>query len=202
MQERLDRQLLFLQEVDQMKQIERRSLIMDGSRRENDAEHSWHLALMAMLLFEYAEEGVDLHRVLKMALIHDLIEIYAGDTFAFDVQGNQTKAAREHEAADKLFEILPKEQGRQLRILWEEFDEMQTPDACYAAAIDRLQPFLSNLATNGHTWVEGNVHISQVLARMDMVRIAVPKLWPFVQSKIDEAVRAGYIRTENTSDCV
>ncbi|UZT81195.1 HD domain-containing protein [Caproicibacterium sp. BJN0003] len=188
-QERIKQQLYFLLETDKMKNILRRTVLTDQSRRETDAEHSWHLALMAMVLYEYACPHVDLDRAIKMCLIHDLIEIYAGDTFAYDVAGNQTKAVRESEAADKLYIQLPSDQGPQMRALWEEFDAMETPDAQYAAACDRLQPFLNNVATDGYTWKLGRVTRSQVYQRMDMVRIGMPPLWPFVVEKIENAVK-------------
>lgn len=193
MDDRLDRQLRFLVEADKMKNVLRQTLLTDKSRRENDAEHSWHLALMALLLYEYAEDGVDLFRVLRMALVHDLIEIYAGDTFAYDVEGNKGKAEREAEAADRVFGMLPPEQGAELRALWEEFDAMETPDSRYAAAIDRLQPFLNNSVTDGYTWKLHGVHKEQVLARMGMVRQAAPALWPFVERVIADAMEKGYI---------
>lgn len=193
--ERLDQQLTFLLEVDKMKTVLRQTLLTDKSRRENDAEHSWHFALMAMTLYEYAASpDVDLFRVLKMALVHDLVEVYAGDTFAYDVAGNQDKEQREKEAADRLFGLLPADQGRQYRDLWEEFDAMQTPDAIFASAIDRLQPFMNNYKTDGHTWKLGNVNRAQVYARMDKVREGLPALWPLVERIIAEAVEKGQIR--------
>ncbi|OJU14358.1 MAG: hypothetical protein BGN88_05630, partial [Clostridiales bacterium 43-6] len=158
MTEKLQKQMEFLTEADKMKTIFRQTLVMDKSRRENDAEHSWHFALMALTLAEYAaSDEVDINRVLKMALLHDLIEIYAGDTFAYDSTGNTDKEAREQAAADKLFALLPPEQAKEFRSLWEEFDEMETPDALYAASIDRLQPLLSNFNTEGHTWVKYHI---------------------------------------------
>lgn len=190
---RFQQQLQFLLEADKLKTIFRRTLLTDKSRCENDAEHSWHLALMALLLREYAVEEIDIARVIRMVLVHDLVEIDAGDTFAYDLEGNQSKAQRENEAADRLFSMLPQGQGAELRALWEEFDEMQTPDARYAAAIDRLQPFLNNTVTDGHTWKEGAVHKEQVLARMDMVRQAMPELWPFVLQAVRDAVQNGQI---------
>ena len=171
---KLKKQLEFAVEIDKMKTILRRSAIISEPRRENNAEHSWHFATMAMLLYEYAaDDRVDLFRVLKMALIHDLVEIYAGDTFAFDKQANIGKQQREMEAADKIFGMLPKEQGEEYRALWEEFDEMKTPDSMYAAAIDRLQPFLLNHNTEGHTWKLGNVTKDQVYARIGVVEKAL-----------------------------
>lgn len=195
MDDRLKKQLDFAVEIDKMKTILRRSAIISEPRRENNAEHSWHFATMAMLLYEYAySDKVDLTRVLKMALIHDLVEIYAGDTFAFDKQANLDKEVREKEAADKIFGILPKEQGKEYRALWEEFDEMKTPDSIYAAAIDRFQPFLLNHNTEGHTWKLGNVTKQQVYDRIGVVKTALPALWEFVENVIDDAIKKGYIK--------
>lgn len=194
MDNRLEQQLRFLVEADKMKTVLRATLLTDKSRRENDAEHSWHFALMALLLYEYAEDGVNLFRVLKMALVHDLVEIDAGDTFAYDTEGNRDKALREQRAADRLFGLLPKEQAAELRALWEEFDAMESRDARYAAAIDRMQPFLNNSVTDGHTWNLHSVKEEQVRARMEMVRQATPGLWPFVESVLVEAREKGSIR--------
>ena len=192
---RLERQIEFAVEIDKMKTILRRSAIISESRRENNAEHSWHFATMAMLLYEYADtDNVDLTRVLKMALIHDLVEIYAGDTFAFDKQANIDKEEREEKAADKIFGMLPKEQGEEYRALWKEFDEMKTPDSLYAAAIDRLQPFLLNHNTEGHTWKLGKVTVQQVYDRIAPVKTALPALWEFVENVIDDAINKGYIK--------
>lgn len=188
-------QLSFLTEVDAMKNILRRTLLVDGSRRENDAEHSWHFALMAMVLYEYSDcHNVNLSRVLKMALVHDLIEIYAGDTFAYDVKGNEDKLARETAAADKLFALLPEDQGVEYRKLWEEFDARETSDAVYAAAIDCLQPFINNYLTQGHTWKEGNVHSAQVYERLNSVKKGAPDLWPFVEFVIEDSIQKGYLQ--------
>lgn len=193
--ERLEKQLDFLLEADKMKNVLRQTLLTDMSRRENDAEHSWHFALMAMLLYEYAEpKTVNLLRVLQMALVHDLVEIYAGDTFAFDEEGYKDKEERETKAADKLFGLLPKEQGEELRALWIEFDQMQTHDARYAAAIDRLQPFLNNYVTQGHTWALSGVSEDKVYRRIGVVKEAMPKAWGFVENVIKESVEKGYIK--------
>lgn len=195
MDTRFEKQLSFLVEIDKMKGVLRQTLLADKSRRENDAEHSWHFAVMAMLLYEYADrDSADLLRVLKMALVHDLVEVYAGDTFAYDEAANAGKEQREAFAADRLFGLLPAGQAAEIRALWEEFDAMQTADAKYAAAIDRLQPFISNLVTDGHTWRLGGVTRAQVLKRMDMVRQAAPALWAFVTQAIDEGVEKGWIR--------
>ena len=163
---RLDQQLKFTAEIDKMTAIIRRTSLIDKSRRENDAEHSWHIAVMAMLFEEYAVEPVNVARAVEMCVVHDLIEIYAGDTFAYDVQGNIGKADREREAADKLFKLLPEEQGTMIRSLWEEFDAMETPDAKYASCMDRLQPFLHNTLTEGFTWVGSGTYRAVVKDQM------------------------------------
>ena len=195
-EKRLAQQMQFIAEIDKLKQVLRMTLLTDGSRRENDAEHSWHLAAMAVVLHEYAVEPVDLQRVLKMAVIHDLIEIYAGDTFAFDTQGNEDKAAREAVAADKLFSLLPAEQGAELRALWEEFDRMDSADSLFAASLDRLQPFMHNVLTGGHTWKLGQVCAAQVYARMEPIRRGIPDVWPWVDSQIKACIAQGLIAAD------
>ncbi len=191
---RLKRQIDFIMEVDRMKSVYRRTLLVDRSRRETDAEHSWHFALMALLLAEYAGPDVKPDRVIRMALVHDLVEIYAGDTFAYDGDGKKTQHAREQQAADRLFSRLPADQDSQLRALWEEFDAMETPDARFAAAIDRLQPFLNNCLTEGHTWKEGDVTSDQVRERLSVAQDAAPALWELSDSLIRECVEKGYLR--------
>jgi len=194
MTDKLKKQLEFLIEIDKMKNIFRQSLIIDKSRRENDAEHSWHFAVMAMTLFEYSKDAnVSLDRVIKMALVHDLVEIYAGDTFAYDTAGYESKEAREKESADKLFGLLPAEQGAEYRELWEEFDGMETPDSLYAAAIDRFQPFLINYKADGHTWALHKVTSDKVYKRMEAVKLAMPELWDFVEFVIRDSIEKGYI---------
>lgn len=193
--ERLTKQIDFLIEIDAMKNVLRQTLLADGSRRENDAEHSWHFAVMAMILQEYAYSSeVDISRVLKMALVHDLIEVYAGDTFCYDDAGNSTKEAREREAADKLFGKLPAEQGAEIRELWEEFDAMETPDAIYAASIDRLQPLINNYLTQGHTWKKGNVTSDKVYKRMEPIRTGMPQVWEVVEFMITDSIRRGFLK--------
>lgn len=192
--EKLQKQLSFIVEIDKVKNVMRRTLLIDGSRRENDAEHSWHLAIMALLLTEYADDkNFTLDKVLKMVILHDLVEIYAGDTFAFDVQGNLEKEEKEKKAADKLFGQLPEDQSKQFRKLWEEFDEAKTPDARYAAALDRLQPFIHNLCTDGHTWVQGKVNKEQVYKRSGLSMEVLPALKPWMEEQINEAIKKGWI---------
>lgn len=191
---RLDQQLRFTAEIDKMTSILRRTMLVDGSRRENDAEHSWHIALMALLFEEYATEPVNISRAVKMCLVHDLIEIYAGDTFAYDVAGNADKAEREAAAADKLFAQLPSEQGSEIRSLWEEFDAMQTPDAKYAACMDRLQPFLHNTLTSGHTWVESGTVRPSVEKRMAIIKDFMPEVYKWVEKNLDNALAKGWLK--------
>ena len=185
---RLDQQLRFTAEIDKMTSILRRTMLVDGSRRENDAEHSWHIAVMALIFEEYAAEPVNVNRAVKMCVVHDLIEIYAGDTFAYDVAGNADKSEREAAAADKLFAQLPSEQGAEIRSLWEEFDAMQTPDAKYAACMDRLQPFLHNTLTGGHTWVESGTARPSVEKRMAIIKDFMPEVYKWVETNLDNAV--------------
>ncbi|MBQ5932930.1 MAG: HD domain-containing protein [Lachnospiraceae bacterium] len=193
--DRLDMQLKFTAEIDKMTSVLRRTVLLDKSRRENDAEHSWHIAVMALLFEEYASEPVDIGHAIKMCVVHDLIEIYAGDTFAYDVEGNKSKAEREEKAADRLFALLPEEQGAYIRALWEEFDGMETADSKYAACLDRIQPFFHNTLTEGHTWVEsGTTDRAAVEKRMSIVKEFMPKVYPWVEKNIDNAVVKGWLK--------
>ena len=162
---RLNQQLLFTAEIDKMTDVMRQTLLINKSRQENDAEHSWHIAVMAMLFSEYAIEPVNIGRVVQMCVVHDIVEIEAGDTFAYDAQGNVDKAEREKEAADKLFAKLPADQGKMIRELWEEFEAYETPEAKYAHTLDNFQPIMLNDATDGRAWREHVVKKSQVLKR-------------------------------------
>jgi putative hydrolase of HD superfamily len=188
---RLEQQIAFLIEADRLKNVLRRTLLTDASRRENTAEHSWHLALAAMVLAEYSPIAIDLPRVLRMLIVHDLVEIDAGDTFAYDKEGNATKKDRERRGADRIFGLLPAEIGNDLRVLWEEFEAQLTPNACFANAVDRVGPFLQNTATNGGTWRIYKLSREEVLARMDPVRTALPAMWPKVLGAIDLYYPAG-----------
>lgn len=193
--ERLDKQLLFTAEIDKMTSIMRQTLLIDKSRRENDAEHSWHIAVMAMLFEEYAAEPVDTGRAVKMCVVHDLVEIEAGDTFAYDVAGNVGKEEREKAAADRLFARLPEEQGKMIRDLWEEFDAMETADSRYAACLDRIQPFLHNMLTGGHTW-QGKVKRSQVEKRTMPIRQFMPEIYRWIEKNINTAMANGWLIDE------
>lgn len=192
---KLKSQVEFLVEIDAMKTILRRTVITDGSkRRENDAEHSWHFAMFAMLLKEYAPKGVDIDKVIRIALVHDLVEVYAGDTFAYDSKGNMDKQQRELEAADRLFGMLPKGQGDEIRTLWEEFEAKETPEAKFANCCDRIQPLIHNYLTEGHTWKQGNVCAAQVYERNAPVKAEYPELWKLVTGIIEKSVEQGILR--------
>lgn len=193
--ERLARQIAFLVEVDRLKTVLRRTPVSDNSRLENSAEHSWHLALAAMTLHEYGPEGMDASRVLELVVVHDLVEIDAGDTFAYDAAGHETKSARERAAADRIFGLLPADQAHRFRALWEEFEAIATPEAQFANALDRLQPLLQNMTAGGGSWAAYEVTREQVLRRMAPVERALPDVWPFVCEVIDRYCAMGAIRS-------
>jgi putative hydrolase of HD superfamily len=190
---RLEQQIRFIVEIDALKQVLRQTMIMGGERRENSAEHSWHLAMMALALAEHAGEPVDILRVLKMLLVHDIVEIDAGDTFCYDAQANLSKVGREQAAAARIFGLLLDEQGHELRALWEEFEAGVTPEARFANALDRLEPLLHNYHNQGGTWRAHGITRDAVLRRMAPIEAGAPSLWPFVQQVIAASCAAGYI---------
>ena len=192
--DRFKQQIEFILEVDKLKHVLRQTILMDKSRRENSAEHSWHIALTVMLLSEYARDGeIDFFRVMRILLVHDLIEIDAGDTYCYDDQGRKDQAAKERLAADRLFNILPPDQAQTFRNLWDEFEERKTPESRFANALDRVQPFLHNYFTRGQTWQENDIKSAQVKARMQPVDDGAPVLWRYVSSLIDDAVKNGFL---------
>lgn len=194
MTNKLKGQLHFLAEADKMKNVLRQTYITDKSRQENSAEHSWHFALTALMLYEYCGiDGVDINRVIKMALVHDLVEIYAGDTPAYDRQENIDKDEREKEAADKLFSLLPDEQASEYRSLWEEFDRMDTPDAFYGSAVDRLQSFHNIHLSGAHPWIKYAVTADRIYERMMPVKTALPELWEYAEHVVNEGLEKGFI---------
>ena len=194
MMERLEKQMEFILEVDKVKKIVRQTYLSDASRKENDAEHSWHLALMAVLLKEYSNEEVDLAKVIPMVLIHDLVEIDAGDTYAYDTEGNKTKRERELKAADRIFGLLPDAQRMEYRGLWDEFEAMETVEAKFANMLDKVQPLLLNNASDGKSWVEHSVRESQVLARNSRTHEGSEELWAYAKSLIEENVKKGRLQ--------
>ena len=190
---RLEQQIQFIVEIDKVKNIFRQSYLTDGKRKENDAEHSWHIAIMAVILKEYADETVDLLKVITMVLLHDLVEIDAGDTYAYDSEGASTKREREVMAADRIFGILPDDQKTYFRSLWDEFEEYKTEDAKYAHLLDNLQPILQNDASGGKSWAEHGVKKSQIYKRNEKVKDISENVWDLVQTIIEKNVKIGKI---------
>ena len=194
MDTRLARQLEFLVEIDKLKGVLRQTLLCDRSRQENTAEHSWHLAMAAIVLAEYAGDSVDMGRVVRMALVHDIVDIDAGDTFAYDASANLDREKREQLAARRIFGLLPGAQAAELRGLWEEFEAQQTPDARFAVALDRLQPLLNNHHSQGGSWRAHSITRSQVLRRMAPIEAAMPDVWPTVLDIVERNCALGHIR--------
>ena len=193
---RLAQQLAFIIEIDRLKNVIRRAPLIDGSRRENSAEHSWHLALMAMVLAEHVDEPVDVGRTIRLVLVHDIIEIDAGDTFAFDLTGYLDKAEREEVAATRIFGLLPGDQAAEFRALWDEFEAGQTAEARYANALDRLMPLLHNYLNEGGVWRENGIGADKVRQRMAPVEQVSAELGELVESFVQAAVEHGYIEAE------
>lgn len=192
--DKLKQQISFIVEIDKLKNIYRQSYLTDKSRHENDAEHSWHLAIMAFLLAEHADEQVDILKVIKMVLMHDLVEIDAGDTYCYDEKAKQDKREREEECAKRIFKMLPDEQCKEMYELWEEFELMETAEAKYAAALDRLQPVLLNYISEGKSWREHGICIDQVLERNGRIKDSSKKIWEFVEELLHDAVKKGYLK--------
>jgi putative hydrolase of HD superfamily len=192
--DRLTAQLAFLVEVDRLKLIERRSFITDASRRENSAEHSWHLAMLALVLSEHASDRVDIARVVAMVLVHDIVEIDAGDVFVYaDEAAHAAKAEREAVAAERIFALLPPDQAPTFRALWEEYEAGTTDDAQFAAALDRLQPLLLNIAAGGMTWREHGITADRVVERNAVIGGGAPTLWERARELISDAVEHGIL---------
>ncbi len=191
--ERLKKQIEFIFEVDKLKRILRQSILTDGKKRENDAEHSWHISLMAILLSEYSNEDIDVLRVIKMLLIHDIVEIDAGDTYCYDKEGHNDKREREEKAAKRIFGMLPKDQCDDMISLWEEFELMETAESKYAASLDRLQPLLLNYATNGKSWRDHDIESKQILERNAHIENGSKELWNFAKNMIYDCIEKGYL---------
>ena len=191
--QRLKKDLEFIVELDKMKSIFRRTSVIGEDRQEDDAQHSWHISGMAMILSEYANENIDTCKVIKMLLTHDLVELYAGDTFCYDIVGNMDKRDREVKAADKLYGMLEEDKGKELRALWDEFEEQKTPESKFAASMDRLQPMLSNYNNNGGTWKKYNVAKEDIYKRISPVKEASNELWEFVEYMLEDAYNRGLI---------
>ena len=182
--ERLEKQFDFFREIDKEKFIGRQTYLTDGERKENDAEHAWHMAIMTVLLAEYANEKIDVLKTVMMLLIHDLVEIDAGDTYAYDEEGKKTQREREEKAAKRIFGLLPEEQGEKLMALWEEFEAYETPEANFAHTMDNIQPVMLNDATDGKAWLEHGVHLSQILGRNKKTAEGSKELWLYAYEKM------------------
>jgi putative hydrolase of HD superfamily len=190
----LEKQIAFLVEIDKMKHVLRRTITIDRDRNENDAEHSWHLAIMAVLLSEHADsQGIDLMHVVRMVLVHDLVEIDAGDTYCYDEAAQEAKLDREAKASERIFSMLPPDQAAELRSLWDEFEDRKTPESRFAAALDRLQPLLLNFHTGGRTWKQHGVVRRQVMSRIKPIRDSSETLWEYASSLVEEAVKRGLL---------
>ena len=199
--ERLEKQLAFIREIDKEKMIKRQNYITDCETREDDAQHAWHMAIMTLLLKEYANEDIDVLKTVTMLLIHDLVEVYAGDTYAYDEEGKKTQAEREAKAADKLYGLLPEDQGEYLKNLWYEFEEQKTPEARFARTMDCFQPLILNDATDGRAWKEHGVKRTQVLKRNEKVRLGSEQIWEYEKENlIEKNVRNGNI-IDDRNDC-
>ena len=191
---RFKKQMEFILEVDKLKHVLRQTILMDRSRRENSAEHSWHIALLVPVLAEYAKEtDIDMFHVMKILVIHDLVEIDAGDTYCYDDKGREDQTQREEIAADRIFGLLPAEQATEFRALWDEFEKRETPASGFANALDRVQPFLHNYFTDGQTWQANNINSRQVRERMRPVKDGAPDLWDYVKTLIKDAVKKGIL---------
>jgi putative hydrolase of HD superfamily len=191
--ERLEQQVRFILEIDKLKSIIRRTYLINDRRNENTAEHSWHIAVMAMILAEYSNDPIDVGRVIKMALIHDIVEIDAGDTFVYDAHAALDKSERERVAAERLFGLLPSDQAGELRALWEEFEERDTPESRFAAALDRFIPQLHNYHTHGGSWKEHGITHDRVVAKNVTMGEGAAELWEWTQRLLDDAVAKGFL---------
>ncbi len=196
MEDRLRKQMNFILEVDKLKKIGRQTYLSDASRKENDAEHSWHLALMTLLLSEHANTEIDVQKVITMVLIHDIVEIDAGDTYAYDEAAKLSQREREEKAADRIFSLLPKDQAEHMRAVWEEFEERKTPEALFARTLDNAQPMMLNDATDGKAWREHQVKKSQVMGRNKDTHKGSEKIWEYLENMVNENVKKGNIIDE------
>lgn len=192
--ERLRRQIAFARELDKLKCVRRQTWLADATRQENSAEHSWHIAVLALVLAEYApQEALDVGRVVQMLLVHDIVEIDAGDTFCYDREAVSRQAASEARAAERLFGMLPPDLAAHLCGLWKEFEARQTPESLLANALDRLQPILNNFASGGKSWRAHGITRAQVRRRNRIVAEGAPVLWDYIEDLLNQAVRQGFL---------
>lgn len=192
--ERLEKQIAFILEIDRLKHVYRQTYLLDKSRRDSDVEHSWHFAVMAILLAEYATETIDVLKVVKMALIHDIVEIDVGDILVYDNNDPQAHREKERKAARRIFGLLPADQKHEFIDLWEEFELRETPAAKFAAALDRLDPLLHNIHTQGKSWQEHEVTVDRVLEINSRIGQSTPELWEMIRGQILDCAEKGYLK--------
>lgn len=190
------KQIDFIKEIDKVKYIQRKTKLFNNNRNENDAEHSWHLAMMALILAEHANEPIDVLKVVKMVLIHDIVEIDAGDTFIYDMQKNHVNTDQERLAANRIFGLLPQEQSKEFIAVWEEFEAGLTPEAKFARTMDRLEPLLQNTSNNGGTWKEFDVDYSKVFEKKKIINEGSTTIWKYAEELINESVEKGILRKD------
>ena len=188
------KQVEFIKEIDKIKYIQRKTKLFNSDRHENDAEHSWHLAMMAIVLSEHANEQIDVLKVLKMVLIHDIVEIDAGDTFIYDSVKNHSNTKEELKAAKRIFGMLPTEQAQEFISIWEEFEEGKTNEAKFARAMDRFEPLLQNTSNNGGTWSEFNVKYESVYNKKKLIKEGSKSIWGFAEELINDSVENGILK--------
>jgi len=192
----LIKQIEFIKEIDKLKYIQRRTRLFNSDRNENDAEHSWHLAMMAIILSQHSNAAVDVLKVVKMVLIHDIVEIDAGDTFIYDTVKNHINTDDERIAAERIFGLLPKEQAEELIRIWEEFEAGETDEAKFAKSMDRLEPLLQNVSNNGGTWKEYNVDYKKVYEKKQVIRNGSVSIWNYAENLIEESVTNGILKRD------
>ena len=190
----LIKQIEFIKEIDKLKYIQRRTRLINSDRTENDAEHSWHLAMMAITLAQHSNVEIDLLKVVKMVLIHDIVEIDAGDTFIYDTAKNHTNTDEELLAARRIFGILPQDQGEEFIAIWEEFEAGESAEAKFARTMDRLEPLLQNVSNDGGTWKEFNVDYQKVYGKKKVMENGSTTIWSYAEKLIDESVEKGILK--------
>lgn len=193
-QNKLLQQIDFIKEIDKIKYIQRKTKLFHSNRNENDAEHSWHLAMMTLVLAEHSNEPIDVLKVLKMVLVHDIVEIDAGDTFIYDTQKDHTNTEEERKAANRIFGLLPKEQANEFIDIWEEFETGETAEAKFARTMDRLEPLLQNVSNEGGTWREYGVHYDKVFEKKKSMEEGSAVIWNYTKNLLEESVRKGFLK--------
>jgi putative hydrolase of HD superfamily len=195
--EKLLQQIAFIHEIDKLKYIQRRTRLFNSDRCENDAEHSWHLAMMTLVLAEHADEPVDVLKVLKMVLIHDIVEIDAGDIFIYDTNLNHTNTEAEHKAAERIFGLLPAEQAQHFIEIWDEFETGFTAEAKFARSMDRMEPLLQNYSNEGGTWKTYQVDYQKVVDKKKAIALGSKSLWDYAQTILESSVEKGYLKKQD-----